>query len=136
MREIKFRAWHKNTNRMLDFCEKGFDYLMSSFEPDADGDGMYYVEAGDSAGEDFILMQYTGLKDSKGVEIYEGDILKGDRNPYSKSSPVEHDFVLWRGIGWKRESYNGDMKVYPDLDYKITEVIGNIHENPELLETK
>jgi uncharacterized phage protein (TIGR01671 family) len=86
----------------------------------------------------FIIQQYTGLKDSKGVEIYEGDICNagiviGDVNYsiggfYLASNPLMEYF----------KGYPDNMNVLsPDWDYSWidVEVIGNVMQNPELLKT-
>ena len=65
MREVKFRAWIKNENRM-ETC-----VCVSPFHV-SDCDRYYWKH------DDVILEQYTGLKDKNGKEIYEGDILGGD----------------------------------------------------------
>ena len=133
MREIKFRAWDKNTKKIIIdlpmvICYKAFwlyDELNNAME--------YYGH-----GNDYILMQYTGLKDRNGKEIYEGDILKGNGGA--------EDFFF--DIGFEEGCFIAKMpwikngEIYPELkaycgfkeDFISIEVIGNIHENPELLE--
>ena len=108
MREIKFRAWD---GRMIK------DFIMTSH-------GAVALEY-DHFGANVELMQYTGLKDKNGEEIYEGDIL-----------------TVWIQ-GYKQESYYvvDDMREFfaefrhDDSYYQFekVEIIGNIYENPELL---
>lgn len=114
MREIRFRAWVKNEyegDSLVEYMEKDASCFVNPFEDHEDGE--------------IILMQYTGLKDKNGVEIYEGDIFKAphDFGPVGMHDRVAQvSFDIIRGYQWE----------YWDLD-KI-EVIGNIYENPELLE--
>ncbi len=83
------------------------------------------------------LMQYTGLKDKNGVEIYEGDIVSIQ---YDNDQPTIHE-VVWCGIDYPAFDFqpqlncecNGFSHYHNDPD-TIVEVIGNIYENPELLE--
>ena len=119
MRELEFRAWWKDTKRFLDCDEwymtcSGAKYLHYAVMPYSD--------------DDFIVEQYTGLKDKNGKKIYEGDIVRYAIRP-SRTTVVE----WWSG---EEEYYpccttSGFSLPYSEDGY---EVIGNVHENPELLE--
>lgn len=86
--------------------------------------------------EDVVLMQSTGIKDKNGVEIYEGDILKlhaiflapDDKIGYLEYSPKYGYSIIFEGNRLYRQEYWASTN---KLNY---EVIGNIYENPELLE--
>ena len=135
-RIIKFRAWIKDLNKMYNvegfnieyeniviLLENGFDTPYCSIN--------YY---------DCELMQYTGLKDRNDKEIYEGDIVKMHLGP--KLMPIaENDLICvieygLQGYGSKigfSGYYKNGARV--PLPYKDRlEVIGNIYENPELME--
>lgn len=120
-REIKFRAYSSHNHEM---------YPVSDIEWDIDGriwvtadDGKNGIELID---EEAHLMPYTGLHDKNGREIYEGDIVK---NEYGKVMEVQYDpRSAAFGVG---DYYFGTIG-----SGKILEVIGNIFENPELLEGK
>jgi len=126
MREIKFRAWLKEKKEMIDnarpdfFC-KQLHYLRGN---SAGGQDVLGVST-----EDIELMQYTGLKDMREKEIYEGDVLSNgnDEKPYkvifengSYRAEFEEDF----------EEYSFDLI---DVVAQGCEIIGNIYENPELI---
>ncbi len=120
MREIKFRAWDKENGcwasiDSIALCDDGsVAYLVS-----ADGEPPYLEE-------DVEIMQYTGLKDMYGRDIYEGDIVK---NEYGKVTDIQYDpRSAAFGVG---DYYFGTIG-----SGKILEVIGNIFENPELLEAE
>ena len=110
-REIKFRAWVENHDAMHFSTDAGIDQL-------AEWVSRYGGH----------MMQFTGLKDSNGQDIYEGDLvaIRGI-NP---SRPIE---IRWRNNGWWC-FFGGDC-LYPldKIDAEEGTVIGNIHENPELL---
>ncbi|KAF0510585.1 hypothetical protein GBP26_01470 [Pediococcus acidilactici] len=134
---IKCRAWDKVQNKMLlpDNIEfiKGKAYWA---EVSVDGDGSYSNDGKvDEIDAPFKLEQYTGLKDVNGNEIYEGDIVHGyDQEPdrddgYIGSSVI--DVVNFKyGAFWIGDSWYKVMVMTPP----IVEIIGNVHENPELLE--
>lgn len=88
--------------------------------------------------KDCILMQYTGLLDKNGVEIYEGDILDFPDCSYSDGTG-EYDDEISRGVvEWDNElamySLTNRMTVdMENFDWSESEVIGNIYQNPELL---
>jgi uncharacterized phage protein (TIGR01671 family) len=108
MRDLKFRFWDKEEDRYWD--ERWCPMCGSSLYNTRD--------------DNFIAEQYTGLKDKNGTEIYEGDIILTQHNNY----PVEWDDTE---AMFKAETGMAYLSVYSWGRY---EVIGNIHENKELLD--
>jgi len=127
-REIKFRAWDKPNKRMCYF-NNGFiqnnEYDIWHLDAVNDCDNICDVPCEDN----IELMQFTGLKDKNGKEIYEGDIIKDDEN-YQGVVEWNEDYVGWNYY---------DKHVEEHLDFQCVgenhlEVIGNIYENKELIE--
>ncbi|RPG37662.1 MAG: hypothetical protein CBB72_002220 [Muricauda sp. TMED12] len=110
MREIKFRAWDGKKMILLHLDDWTF----------------FNGELCHRNAPKYPVMQYTGLHDKNGKEIYEGDICKHNEEDDAISFVV-FSCGCWRFNSWMPRS----MKVF-DLKEKI-QVIGNIHENPDLL---
>ena len=122
MREIKFKAWTGTEMFVNETWEhfsvrKNGQIIYTKMSP-MGGRAIH-----DDVTQKWVVMQYTGLKDVNGVEIYEGDIIE---NHFRKKGVVEcvGDRFSWiHGIDW------GEIEV----DYEGIKVIGNVYENPELL---
>ncbi len=133
-REIKFRAWDKKTESMVEVMN--LDYFTNSGctkqSPSHLFVHKYYVSFNgetdtlqyDDISERFELMQYTGLKDKNGTEIYEGDIIQIDWN--DTRYPTVTDVVEWNNELCCFEFQGGNAKNH-------FEVIGNKFLNPELI---
>ena len=148
-REIKFRAWNTEMNHMVyPSLEFGREILFPCFykritNTETDKDGRVEQIIMEMVSVDHILqdpifevMQFTGLKDRKGIDIYEGDIvLANDKNAYGKEKKLIYKIEFIKGsfmcilIDKRYDSvYPKSMKNLPKI-----EVIGNIYETPELL---
>ena len=80
--------------------------------------------------EDIEFMQSTGLKDKNGKEIFEGDIVKMAKDVYSE--PTYYEVVRHRGGAYRLESKQHGCELW--LRHADCEIVGNVYENPELLE--
>lgn len=129
MREIKFRAWNENEGMVYIDDLYWFEEI-----------GIHKINETDLVGRYFKVMQYTGLKDKAGVEVWEGDIVE---------FVGEDCYVDWPQIGvvffdktyacWSIKSDQGDYSFSElcnlDLENQIN-IIGNEIENQELLNNK
>ncbi len=109
MREIKFRAWDE-TKKIYDYKPLVPDMIVMV--------NVLFIQKG------WILEQFTGLKDKNDKEIYEGDIVRISDSPSLKGK------VIWFNLSWQMK--DGGMLTNFDTNY--LEIIGNIHQNPKLLE--
>ena len=124
-REIKFRAWTDQGTKGKFRMEYGVGLM-----PTENGFGLFL-----SQGQGSVLMQFTGLHDKNGKEIYEGDIVSFPKQPKYKRT-------------WQVEWQNGGLRLVDGIGYRMLnsdhhgqvneegEVIGNIWESPNLLDTK
>jgi len=135
-REIKFKACDKETNRMFDVQLLQFfgkeNNLDACWTNGVDFDGETTLEKGPNLNnlENLILLQYTGLKDQNDVDVFEGDILKF-RNIFDDQGYFKKAVVMF--VDGAFECNYSLLKMYTKNTF---EVIGNIYENPELLEVK
>ncbi len=163
MRAIKFRAWQKYHKKMVEVTSISFDNTgeingVTTFVENQAPQRINYRDGllggfflKDDRGMVLELMQFTGLKDINGGEIFEGDIVKIDDyfNGKMKAKVIfEKGSFGFVGIDRRiidlvRDNWNDDFLStsylswaydHPDNDLSNVIIIGNIYENPELLE--
>ena len=132
----RYRAWDKEENRWINIASLVFDeegelwYLspvMDDFNP------VYYEN---ELGKTWEIMQSTGLKDKNDVEIFEGDVI-GSQNKDRSNWYVSHHRIVWHDTGFvgkqicSRSFIGLEHWTRGENGYVV---IGNIYENPELLE--
>lgn len=144
MRELKFRVWDTSQEDWLHDCmlkETVFG-CTSGYKHNSERGFAELHQNKDHL--EYSIEQYTGLKDKNGKEIYEGDIVKYLSYQKEYTGQVVFDFVddsegyyVEKHYGWGiwRDDYNTSLGDYADNNMKceLIEVIGNIHENPELI---
>lgn len=136
-REIKFRVWHKTEKRYLPLTEgTGSDYRVLTIDAATGNVSMFnaygLAQPFNYSKDALEVEQYTGLKDKNGKEIYEGDVLQSYPNGdtiFSVSFGKSGDYGRY---GWCLNGRGDRCYSMDDCPSKMV-VIGNIHDNPELL---
>lgn len=135
-KEIKFRLWSKIGKKFIETNNPNLEFVINN------NGYLYSIE--NFYGEIYVLpqmdievLQFTGLQDRNGKEIYEGDILKYNF-PYDGRlkhiSPVTY-LETQASFGLK-DIYGNEIPLYRITANNYFEVVGNIYENPELLEVE
>jgi len=152
MREIKFRAWNKQEKMMAYDIQNEYDTIAgvcywkngnkTDKEPGMSSFGSYLRD------NDYVVMQFTGLYDCEKREIYEGDVvLVSNQMDYIQRAIIKGIVVNeWGSYGvkiikvcqWEKylvspPEIEAILSFLNILNTRIIEVIGNVHENPELL---
>lgn len=113
MREIKFRQWYRNEMHIFGFVDDGEKY--NSF-----------ISPIHCCNKKYPVMQFTGLQDKNGTDIYEGDIVMAGNELFVVK--------FWMGNSCLCSSgHETGMPIYPYNVNNRIEVVDNIHQNPELV---
>lgn len=133
-REIKFQAFDQETKRLW------------TWEDIVEAESAMFITLLDILQQDqFLKRQYTGLYDKSGKEIYEGDIIACTSelsNVFGRTGKMSTTLyeIFWKRDGWWKRTLKSDTLVVGKesdgvaITAKYSEVIGNIYENPDLLE--
>ena len=109
MRELKFRAW-VNTEKKMYYGDNDLEAFFRDFEG-------------------WDIMQFTGLKDKNGKDVFEGDITAASKDAFNRHLVIFEDGCFQLVLATGRQT----LKDASWRGHFMEEVIGNIYENPELL---
>ena len=144
-RQLKFRAFTKDGSMQYDVTPWQWDFVIDTMSHKCiESNGAGLLGSGGSKGRFEVpgiaflhIMQYTGMKDKAGKEIYEGDIVKWDdrsNGQYWRIADVrweEHQWCFYDHVS--KHLFRIGNFMYADSTEEDLEVIGNVHETPELL---
>lgn len=137
----KFRAWVKETEEMYEVESVGVRNGELWFVIAGPATPKPYEELTEYQPDEIVLMQSTGLKDCNDREIYEGDVIKVSDGLYEIDEENPFVVVKWdeEAGGYTMKDFTGEFDAL-NIGWQIAdkfvrvEVVGNIYENPELLE--
>ena len=126
----RFRVWHKELNMMFEVKSLVFTLNLATIASKND-----LVPSRTCSFDDIVLMQFTGLFDKNGKEIFEGDILKC--TPFDGS--LWYETVSWdstlAGFATQQNGYDATaIRYITDSEAITVEIIGDIYQNQKLLE--
>ncbi|ACK39742.1 TPA: YopX family protein [Listeria innocua] len=130
MRDIEYRAFVKETKKMLPVTDLCFNETEAAGVSGC-GNANCTLCVDWYSFDDVVLMQYTGLKDKNGKKIFEGDIVNCkffDRMVSDIAGVINFIDCVWAVSDFKNK------RLYQLIDVDNIEIIGNIHENSEILE--
>ena len=152
MREIKFRAWDKTGKGMgkvnyIKYSDVQYNQISARFKQKEKTVDDWFIYGDENGCDNIILMQYTGLKDRNGKEIYEGDIIRftweedscwGKQGTYTAYIRFNRGTFEVVYIGKKYLIEDGNQTGSDGLNYFMdwsedVEVVGDIYTTPELL---
>lgn len=119
MREIKFRVWDKRNKKWVEAGQSLLGYLIAWVSD---------YKFGILGRGDYEIVQYTGIKNKNGKELWESDIIENEHG--------ERWLIVWEGTGFRVALRGNKEAIYAPNEYWFNSCkkIGNIYENPELLE--